>query len=85
MVREEGIQLNVSPDSSSETVKEIKDPGGNYLIAKMIFADNPILIVGAYAPNDDENDWWIELQNIGLKLLRHYNSRRFQSNNGPRT
>ena len=58
-----GIQMNVHPDSSAESVNEIKYLKGNFLIAEMIFADNPILIVGAYAPNDDEDDLWIKLHN----------------------
>ena len=60
--------MNVNPNSSAESVNEIKDPKGNYLISEMIFADNPILIVGVYAPNDDKDGWWIKLHE---EILKH--------------
>ena len=50
-VRGRGIQLNINPASPIESVREIYDPKGNYLISEMIFCDNPLLLVGVYAPN----------------------------------
>ena len=59
--RGRGIQLNINPASPAESVREIYDPKGNYLISEMIFCDNPLLLVGVYAPNEDKDEWWEEL------------------------
>ena len=57
-----GIQMNVNPNSPAQSINEIYDPNGNFLISEMIFADNPLLLVAVYAPNKDEDNWWMELQ-----------------------
>ena len=60
-IRGRGIQFNINPASPIESVREIYDPKGNYLISEMIFCDNPLLLVGVYAPNKDIDEWWEEL------------------------
>ena len=53
--------MNVNPNSPAESVREIYDPNGNYLISEMIFCDTPILLVVVYAPNEDDDKWWEDL------------------------
>ena len=53
-----GIQLNVNPKSPAESIREIYDPQGNFLISEMIFSDNPLLLFAVYAPNKDNDEWW---------------------------
>merc|ERR1711905_59640 len=59
-----GIQLNVNPKSPAKSINEVYDPNGNYLISEMIFADNPLLLVAVYAPNEDNVEWWESLYKI---------------------